>query len=600
MKGYKQLIGFYWVKIVLVMYIGFQLRPPQWTDHIFLVIAIIGPLMLAFSLPLFLPRRFQQLGFLLEMFFITSWIYAHLLYYRFYEDFMTLTILLQVGNVGGLSRSTWELFSTWDLLFFADIVFMGWLLLKKESRTISLPSKKRYLSVSVGLTTLIIVSAVIYKPYVLEERYNRTQLVQTMSLFTYQIIDIGQSLSAPAFKWMAGPEDTDSMQAFMHKQENESTQWFGKAEEMNVVFIALESVQDFVIDLKVDGREVTPFLNRIKQESFYFSNIYEQTAQGKSSDAEFMIDTGLYPLDGGSVFVRRPKYTYHGLPELLENYQANIFHGNERTFWNRDEMYASLGYDHFYSERDYHVTEENSVNYGLKDHQFFEQSISMLGKMNPPYIAKFITLTNHFPFLLDEEDRSLQTEATSEPVVNRYLSTVHYLDQAVKSFFERLKEEGLYENTMFVLYGDHYGVSTEYEDGLYELLNQPDTPLSHVKNQRVPVLIHIPDLEGESIDEVAGQIDIRATVLHLLGKETEDYMSFSENLLTENHDGLVVFRNGDYISESTMYTNGQCYETGEEKLLPEGDCQEERKQARNELQLSDRVIKEDLLRYMDE
>ncbi|PPA71047.1 LTA synthase family protein [Jeotgalibacillus proteolyticus] len=597
MKGFTLLIGFYWVKIVLIMYIGFNQRPPGLTDHLFLLFSILGPLLIAFSLPLFLPKRFQQIGFLFTMFFISFWIFAHLLYYRFYEDFMTLTILLQIGNVGGLSRSTWELFSLWDLLFFVDIAIAGWLLLKKEKFMIPAFSKKRYLGMSVTLTGLTMAAALIYKPYVVEENYNRSQLVQTMSLFTYQTVDIGQSLSAPVYKWMAGPDDVELMETYVQEQSNEATEWFGEAEGMNVVMIALESVQNFVIDLDVEGEEVTPFLNRIKQESFYFSNVYEQTAQGKSSDAEFMVDTGLYPLDGGAVFVRRPENTYNGLPEILKSYQSNVFHGNDETFWNRSKMYEALGYDHFYSEKDYYVTEENSVNYGLKDHQFFEQSISMIKEMEIPYLAKFITLTNHFPFLLDDEDQDFQTNASSEPIVNRYLSTVHYLDKSLESFFERLKEEEMYENTIFVLYGDHYGISSEYENGLNELIGPSATPLSRMENKRVPVLIHIPGLKGNTVDKVAGQIDIRATVLHLLGEKTEEYMSFGENLLNENRKGMVVFRNGDYISESTMYTNGQCYEIDHGNQLEEEECEAERNQARDELHLSDLVIKGDWLRF---
>ncbi|RDY70638.1 LTA synthase family protein [Halobacillus trueperi] len=597
MKAYTGLIAFYWVKIVLLMYIGFQLQPTHWPGHLLMILTLIGPVMLLFSVPLFTPDRYRKWVFPALLFLMTFWMYAHLLYYRFYEDFITLTILLQIGNVGGLSRSTWELFSPWDLLLFLDILVVGWVLFKKE--TFQLPPKKWYLGVASLLTITMLAAGLLYKPYVLKENYNRTQFVQTMSLFTYQLFDVGHSIRSPLFKWVSDPSDAEPMQAHVKEQEKETTEWFGEAEGMNIVFIGLESVQNFVLDLEVDGQEVTPFLNKIKDESFYFSNLYEQTAQGKSSDAEFMIDTGLYPLDGGSVFVRRPDNAFHGLPEILGNYQSAVFHGNERSFWNRTEMYDTLGYDRFFSERDYKVTEENSINYGLEDHHFFEQSIPTLKELDTPYLAKFITLTNHFPFLLHEEDQTFETDVTSEPVVNRYLSTVHYLDQSVETFIEKLQEQEMYENTMFILYGDHYGVSTEYEDGLFELLDQPETTFSHIKNQRVPVLIHIPGLQGEVFDEIAGQIDIRATVLHLLGKRSANYMSFSENLLTRKHDAFVTFRNGNYISESTMYVKGQCLDTEKGTPLSNQACEKGRSKARSELQLSDQVIKGDWLRYKE-
>lgn len=76
-----------------------------------------------------------------------------------------------------------------------------------------------------------------------------------------------------------------------------------------------------------------------------------------------------------------------------------------------------------------------------------------------PYLAKFITLTNHFPFLLEEEDQLIELAETGVDVVNRYVATVRYQDRALERFFEMVKEEGLYENTIFVIFGDHYGIS---------------------------------------------------------------------------------------------------------------------------------------------
>lgn len=246
------------------------------------------------------------------------------------------------------------------------------------------------------------------------------------------------------------------------------------------------------------------------------------------------------------------------------------------------------------------MKEGNTINYGLKDDAFFSQSIPKLKRLDQPYLAKFITLTNHFPFLLDEKDKSWTTTVTSEPVVNRYLATVNYMDQSLKTFFQSLKNENLYENTMFVLYGDHYGIFPEYEKGVNELLDQPDTILSHVKNQQVPLIIHIPGIKGKEMKQTTGQIDVRSKVLHLLGIDTSQFMSFSENILSESYHPFVVFRDGNFITESMMYINGECYDTMGGSIVPKDQCAKGREKARNELQLSDRVIKGDWLRFLNE
>lgn len=157
---------------------------------------------------------------------------------------------------------------------------------------------------------------------------------------------------------------------------------------------------------------ITPFLNSLvnDESTFYFENFYHQTLQGKTSDSEFLVENSLYPLSRGAVFFTHGQNEYHGLSEMLNNqgYFTSVLHANNKSFWNRDQMYDSLEVDHFYGEEAYEVTEENSIGWGLKDKPFFEQSMKYLQTMEQPFYSKFITLTNHFPFHLDKEDRSIE------------------------------------------------------------------------------------------------------------------------------------------------------------------------------------------------
>ncbi|MFP3340138.1 hypothetical protein R0J91_19325, partial [Micrococcus sp. SIMBA_131] len=82
-------------------------------------------------------------------------------------------------------------------------------------------------------------------------------------------------------------------------KEVEPSSYEGIANGKNLILISLESTQAFMLNGSVNGEEATPFLNKLKEDSFFFPNFYHQTAQGKTSDAEFMIDSSLYPLSGG-------------------------------------------------------------------------------------------------------------------------------------------------------------------------------------------------------------------------------------------------------------------------------------------------------------
>ncbi|MCA1058971.1 LTA synthase family protein [Rossellomorea aquimaris] len=369
-----------------------------------------------------------------------------------------------------------------------------------------------------------------------------------------------------------------------------------------MILVSMESTQNFAINQKINGEEITPFLNELIKDSFYFTNIYDQTAQGKTSDAEFMIDTGLYPLSSGSAFVRKPDNTYRSLPHLLkaqEDYYAAVFHGNDRTFWNRESMYESLGYDRYFSKRDYTVTEENSVNYGIKDIPFFDQTFTYLEEIPQPFYTRLITLTNHFPFLLEEHDQFIEEASTSEDVVNRYVTTVRYEDEAIKALFEKLKSNGMYQNTVVVLYGDHYGISEKYEQGVFELLGQEDTPVNHAKLQQVPLIIHVPGEKAKTIETIGGEIDIRATILHLLGIESKDTLSFGHSLFTRDGNHPVIFRDGDFITEKYIFQDNACYSNIGEKPVSDSRCEPYKEKVREELRRSDDIVYGDLLRFLE-
>ncbi|MGE6752927.1 LTA synthase family protein [Rossellomorea sp. NPDC071047] len=607
-KTYK-LIGFalvtLWLKTVLVSFIGFNLHIESFLDLLLIIFNPLGSLMLLIGFSFYFSKRIKPAVVILAMGIATGLLYGDLLYYRFYSDFVTVPILFQFKNVGGIGPSTFELMSPWDLLLIVDFLLVGWLLKEKWTSTSSIKVSRRWKLSYIGLSLVLLLVTVglglMKSPYLFAESYDREQLVKSVGPYNYHLYDIGVEATVPFTKMLASKSDTEASIKYTQSKKHNNSDLFGVADGKNVVLISMESTQNFVINQKVNGEEITPFLNSLIKDSFYFNQIYDQTAQGKTSDSEFMIDTGLYPLASGSAFVRKPDNRYKSMPHILEkkeDYYAAVFHGNDRTFWNREKMYESLGYNRYFSKRDFTVTEENSVNYGLKDIPFFEQSISYLEKLPQPFYTRFITLTNHFPFLLEEEDKLIPEASTNEDVVNRYVTTVRYEDEAIKSLFNRLKKNGMYENTIFVLYGDHYGISEKYENGVFELLGQEDTPVNHVKLQQVPLIIHVPGEKGKTIETIGGEIDIRPTILHLLGIKTKDNLSFGHNLFTRKEDHPVIFRDGDFVTEKYVFKDNVCYDTTEASTS-ESVCEPFKEIVRKELGMSDDIIYGDLLRFLD-
>ncbi|WP_121613357.1 LTA synthase family protein [Mesobacillus foraminis] len=593
-----------WLKTVAVGLIGFNLSLQSPFELLMIVFSPLGSLLLVLGISYYVKAGNFKLILFSTMTIITLLLYGDLLYYRFYTDFVTVPILFQFKNVGGLGPSTLELMSPWDLLIFADLIIF-WVLLRKfnvqKDRTMRV--KYLYVGISLLLTVISAGLGLVKSPHLFTASYDREQMVKTIGPYNYHLYDISLVVQAPFRRLLASKTDTVKAEQYTSSKEEKRTEYFGLAKGRNLVLISMESTQNFVINQKVDGEEITPFLNSLIKDSFYFDSIYDQTAQGKTSDSEFMIDTGLYPLSSGSVFVRKPENVFHSLPKILKeegNYYSSVFHGNDSTFWNREQMYKSLGYDKFFSKKDYEVTEENSVNYGIKDIPFFQQSAAHLADLPEPYYARMITLTNHFPFLLDEEDKLISEPKTDQEVVNRYITTVRYQDEAIKTLFKKLKEKGMYKDTMFVLYGDHYGISEKYEVGIHQLLNLEKSPVQHAELQKVPVIIHIPGEGGKTFSAPGGEIDIRATILELLGIQPENTLSFGHELFTRNSDHPVIFRDGGFVTENYVYIDNVCYEKQSGKPTEESACGPFQEKVRNELGLSDEILAGDLLRFMED
>ena len=215
--------------------------------------------------------------------------------------------------------------------------------------------------------------------------------------------------------------------------------------------------------------------------------------------------------------------------------------------------------------------------------------------------SRLITLTNHYPFYLDPEDMMIPEYDSNSGTLNRYFQTVRYLDESVKEFFDDLKEQGLYENSIIVMYGDHYGISENHNKAMAKYLNKEElTPYDNALLQAVPFYIHIPGSnDGQVMDNVAGQLDIRPTLLHLLGVETSKDMQLGADLFSEEHEDFVVFRDGRIVTDTVVYAGEVCYDRATSEAIAIENCQPLIDRATQELQYSDKIINGDLLRFYE-
>ncbi|MFS0869959.1 LTA synthase family protein [Paenibacillus xylanilyticus] len=601
----------------------------------------IGSLLLLSFWTWWLPRRGMILSLVVLNLLLTALIYADMVYYRYFQDFLTIPVLMQARQVDALGDSIATLLHVSDLWFFADwiaIIPYGAILLFSRQYGVSRSTpysnrlesysdrrgKKGMRRLTAGSIALVLGLCLAVGPIYFYSKtwakglfdnnwwnvsiYNVTGLLafHGYDLYNYAKDHIG---SGPE----ADPADVEQAKSFFaDRQKNTSSDdaLFGKYKDSNVIIVQGEAFMNFMIGQSIGGQEITPHFNELMKESQYYSHFYHQTGQGRTSDADFGANISLHPLPVGSAFVRYADHTYDSLPSILKDngYSTNVFHAYESGFWNRYTMYQNMSYDKFYSKNDFE--QDDPLGWSLSDESFFRQSVEKMDSdVTEPFYSFLITLSSHHPYALPQDKQQLDVGEFEGTMFGDYLQSVHYVDSALGSMVEDLKNRGLWDNTIFMFYGDHDNSIKEqaqYEQFLGRSLNELD--MEQIMNE-VPLLVHLPDgAEAGTLDQPAGQLDITPSVLHLLGITDESYYHMGNDIY-DGSSRTVVLRSGAFTdgsvfyipSDDYIYENGSCYDLSTHSKTDINACNSGHDEASKRLHVSDTVITYDLIpRFREE
>lgn len=636
-KNYQTRIGFivllllsYWTKSLWAYFVDFHLDLSSLFQYL---IAIFNPIPLAFlllGLALYIKNTKLFYGIAITIYLVLFlWLFSNVVYYREFADYISVSTMMATSSVStGLGETALELFNLWDLVYFADFIIIAIVLRKKPYKLNPKPFSKRasfaFSSLAILLFSVNLFTAEIDRPELLTRGFSNTYIVRALGLPAFFTYNAHQTYTAEKDRSDATAEDLVPVEEYVQEHyASPNSDYFGIAKGRNVIYLHLESLQQFVIDYKlnVDGveYEVTPFLNSLyhSQSTLAFSNFFNQVKAGKTSDAETMIETSLFGLNQGSFMVQYGgSNTQQAAPYILSQnggYTSAVFHGNSASFWNRNNTYKQWGYNYFFDQSYFsEATEENSFQYGLNDKIMFADSIQYLEHLQQPFYAKFITVSNHYPYTssLIGDEIGFPLADTPDETINGYFATANYLDASIKAFFDYLKATGLYENSIIVLYGDHYGISNSRNPDLAPLIGKDSQTWSDFDNammQRVPYMIVVPGMtNGGIIDTFGGEIDALPTLEHLLGIEANNYLQVGQDMLSSEHSQVVALRTaGNFITPKYTSYGGKIYytETGVEITNPDEVTQKEiddiKASAAAQLSASDAIQTGDLIRFYD-
>ncbi len=556
--------------------------------HVRSIFFDIANILFLSGLALLISNKNRQKFYFWTTFLMIATCLINSLYYNYYKSFVSISLLATSVFVKDVGDAIVDMVvRPCDLSYLW--LFIALFIAKKKCEEHNV---NKYKSAKIALIAVISLAiGCIIPPYSsfgrLYKLWNRGVVLDNWGPYVYQTDDIIQSLK-PAFNNVFGYDKAlrDTNEYFKKNAQTVNyNDYTGIFEGKNVITIHAESLQTFTIGQKFNGQEVTPNINKLVNNGIYFNNYYAQVGVGSSSDTEFTYATSLLPANTGTVFVNYANNKFITMQNLLKNKGYYVFsmHGNNGDFWNRDNMHLNMGYDKYYSKDSFVIDEEYGL--GLSDGSFFRQVVPKIkdisDNIGTPYYGTLITLTNHTPWRdankYDELDLSLSVnidgktvrrEYLNDTMIGRYLKSVNYMDKVIGNFIDELDKNGLLDNTVIIIYGDHDAkiakkqfdymynydpvndVELTPDDSEYVTFNDYDYELS----RKVPLIIWSKDMtKSEVIDTPMGMIDALPTIGNMLGIYNK-YALGKDVMSIKKEDGIVVFKDSSFITDKVYYS----------------------------------------------
>jgi phosphoglycerol transferase MdoB-like AlkP superfamily enzyme len=462
-----------------------------------------------------------------------------------------------------------------DMPIFLDIVLLSVFILKfrRKNDAVEYELKNKILRkagiISIVISTLILLWVPVLSLVSDNMEETRKDMLETndaslqaryLSSMGFHIVD-GVDIFLESFDDTLSKEEQARIDEY-YEWKNEGlkdNEYAGVFAGKNVLFLQVESLESFIINQTVDGQEICPNINKLLNNGFYFSNIFEQVQGGNSSDADLMFATSRLPVTKGSTFFRYGgEVEVVSLPRILigDGYDFTYHQAIRGSFWNYEESWRVLiGADGFVGSESYDMSGDK-IGFTMNDKDYLEQVIPYLNELKKPYYAHIVLNSSHMPFEIADELKELELpEELDDSYLGGYFQCVKYVDTRIGELLQALSESGTLDNTIIVVTGDHTGVHKYYEYSMEPFYDE--YPFANVNGYyTVPLIISSSDYnKSVSSDVIAGQIDVMPTLAYLMGIPEEKYIydAMGRNLLKTNRS-YAIYRDG------TIYGNLSDYE----------------------------------------
>ena len=520
-----------------------------------------------FGISYLLPRRARNItGIVINVIF-SILLFADNLYYNYSNNVLSIMQITNIQYGEEIMSTLPMLIRPSQILYFIDLILLligfisRFIKIKKTEKVKKINNIPIKILAGILCFSLLFMNCVYSNGMVVEAPYNRDTQIKEATIFGFHVSDIANSFNT---KKQAKYKNKDEMLAdynllkeeYNNEYENFESIYKGSMKGKNVIILQLESLQEFVVNKKINGKEITPNLNKFINENIELSNMYMQS-YSTTADSEFSTVTSLYPMENGMAYSKYYKNTYDDIFKIFHNagYTTSYMHGNEGYFWNRSNVYKNMQVDNIELKDQFEDTSEEVMGY-LSDELLYKQAVEKMKNYQAPFVSFVVSASSHTGFTLDGlQDMSkvnIDVGKYKDTFFGNYLESVNYADYAFGVFVQELKNAGLYDDSIIILYGDHNGLDM-YNSEMLDFLKKLDSNVTDVDIQlnyiRVLAGMKIPGITEMKIEKPVAKLDIKPTLAYLCG--LDEGFSLGTNML--GNKNFVCLNNERIITDKYYF-----------------------------------------------
>lgn len=550
------------------------------------IIGTISIILVLISTINLLPNKCKIIVSIIVDGIISILLFADDLYYSFSSNVLSIAQISNLQYGESIMATLPTLLRFEQIFYFLDILIILLLFISKEIKIIQIPkkSKKQKIISVIFSSTCIIVFAFTSSNYIKKgvlTPYNKDMQIKNATIYGYHIADIINTID---YTNQTKYNTYDDMISNYNELKETYESDYGKdiynfgniLKDKNIIILQLESVQEFVVNKKINGKEITPNLNKFLNENIEFSNMHMQS-YSTTADSEHTLISSIYPMENGMSF---SKYSSNAYDDIFKMYNKNNYftaymHGNYPYFWNRGNVYGNLNLNKLEFKDDFKDLSEN-INGDLSDELLYIQAIPKIKTYGTPFLVNIVSVSSHTPFTLNGlQDRSkvnIDVGKYKDTYFGNYLESINYADYAFGIFIDELKKADLYDDTAILVFGDHNGLSM-YDEELVDFLKQIDSNINDIQTKlnytRVLCGLKLPGVNHIKIEKPVNKLDIKPTFAYLSG--LEDGVSLGTNMFKNKN---YVCLNNERIITDKYYYDGDWYEIETGNMINEDELDE--------------------------